>query len=328
MADTHLQIMRQESIEARYNRKLIDGYIKGYLDIDPKAQNMISKGVQLLEDWLAKAYYPSKDARLAQLKQFDLPELVAKLMLGSCYYQTPTLFTSVTSQLAGRLGFDDKRDAILTMAEMLAVLAHTDAFDIGKAEPMGSMLFVSRIALTPELIKFIEQSMYLPPMVCVPLELRNNYDSGYLSHKESVLLGSKNHHNGNVCLDAINLVNSVALSLNIDFMREVEEEPTREFTIEKAKEAAAKKGKVINDAQARLVVAQQMEHWHQFKPISNEVYMTLIECGNEFYLTNRYDKRGRMYAQGYHVNSQGTSFKKACLELAKKEAVQGVPCVS
>jgi DNA-directed RNA polymerase len=43
--------------------------------------------------------------------------------------------------------------------------------------------------------------------------------------------------------------------------------------------------------------------------------------GNEFYLTHRYDKRGRCYAQGYHVNPQGNDWNKAVIELAEKEVV-------
>jgi DNA-directed RNA polymerase len=43
---------------------------------------------------------------------------------------------------------------------------------------------------------------------------------------------------------------------------------------------------------------------------------------NEFYLTHRYDKRGRVYCQGYHVTYQGTPWNKAVLELADKEIIE------
>lgn len=41
--------------------------------------------------------------------------------------------------------------------------------------------------------------------------------------------------------------------------------------------------------------------------------------GNEFYLTHRYDTRGRTYSQGYHVNPQGNDWNKAIVEFAKEE---------
>jgi DNA-directed RNA polymerase len=50
----------------------------------------------------------------------------------------------------------------------------------------------------------------------------------------------------------------------------------------------------------------------------------MINSGNEIYLTNKVDKRGRIYAQGYHITTQGTSFKKAMLELAHEELVTGI----
>jgi len=51
----------------------------------------------------------------------------------------------------------------------------------------------------------------------------------------------------------------------------------------------------------------------------------MVSQGNEFYLTNKVDKRGRIYSQGYHINTQGTSFKKAMIDLAHEELVTGMP---
>ena len=42
----------------------------------------------------------------------------------------PELFTSVTAQMSARLNFSDRTEAITTVAELLAVLCQTDAFDI------------------------------------------------------------------------------------------------------------------------------------------------------------------------------------------------------
>ena len=43
-----------------------------------------------------------------------------------------------------------------------------------------------------------------------------------------------------------------------------------------------------------------------------------------FYFTWKYDKRGRIYSQGYHVNIQSTSFKKSLINLHNKLVVTGV----
>ncbi len=325
MSDTLLQITRQESIESRYSRKHIDGYIKEFVETDSVVQAKIEQGVELLNQWLSGTYYESKMLRLEQVKQLDLTELVTKLFVGIAYVTQPELFTSVTSKLSSRLGFDDKRDAIATVAEIMTVLCATDAYDITKADKFASLMVVSRMSLPAQLVEYIEQSMYMPPMVCEPLELRSNYDSGYLGHKESVILGNGNHHNGNVCLDVINKVNRVRLKLDTDFLLSVEEDPAKEFTVENAHAAALKKGKLLTEADAKAIVQSQWANWARFKPQSAKVYMLLHECDNEFYLTHKVDKRGRLYAQGYHVSTQGASYKKAMVEFAKQELVTGVP---
>ena len=56
------------------------------------------------------------------------------------------------------------------------------------------------------------------------------------------------------------------------------------------------------------------------------VFITLLaKQGNQFYLTHKVDKRLRLYAQGYHVTTQGSPFKKASIELHKEEIVNGAP---
>jgi hypothetical protein len=214
-----------------------------------------------------------------------------------------TLITSACAQISGRLGFDDKRDAILTCSELLAVLCEADAFDITKASREASLMVVSKVPLGQELIEFVQNSAYLPPMVCTPLQLENNYSSGYLSHKESLILGPGNHHDGDICLDVLNTMNQVALKLDLEFLTSMEEEP--------------------KDA---LDTAEKRDLWQAFKAKSYEMYLHMANLGNHFYLTNRVDKRGRAYAQGYHITTQGAPFKKAMIELANEEVVEGVPC--
>lgn len=326
MADTMLQIVRQEEIEQRFNKKLIDGRIREFIENDP---NMIAKavhGIQLLQEYMGKTYsYDSKNVRIAQLKGIDVEELVIKLFIGIAYCQTNVLFTSITAQLASRLGMDDKRDSIVTIAEMLAVLCATDAFDINKESAMASLMVISRIPLPEELIESINNSMYLPPMVCEPLELESNYSSGYLSHKDSLILGKGNHHDGDICLDVLNRINKTPLQLDMEFLCTVAEDPNSEFTLEKVHQSALEKGQIISDAEARERLHKQIENWYAFKGQSQQFYLLMHRMGNEFYLTNKVDKRGRIYCSGYHISTQGTAYKKAMVELAEQEVITGVP---
>jgi len=52
---------------------------------------------------------------------------------------------------------------------------------------------------------------------------------------------------------------------------------------------------------------------------TNNVIDYLLENGNKFYFGWKYDKRGRMYSQGYHCNIQGNEYRKAMLSFSDKE---------
>lgn len=303
--DSVEQITRQENIERQFNRKHIDGYIKKELEALPEMEAKIEQGVGLLVQYMSQDYYASKNARIAQLQGMDLHSLVLSIFMGVAYCIRPELFTAVTSQLASRLKMSDKVAAIQTIAEILAVLCNTDVFDITKEGRDASLKVISRIPLSASLVSYIENSQYLPPMVCRPLPLENNYSSGYLTHNDSLILGSGNHHEGDICLDVINLLNQVPLRLDTEFLSTFEEQPT--FALD---------------------TQEQRESWDRYKRQSYDFYLMLAQYGNQFYLTHKVDKRGRIYSQGYHVTTQGTAFKKASIELAQEEIINGVPTCS
>lgn len=301
-AGVAVDYINQEFNERRYNRKHIDGYIRDEIESNPELLAKVDMGEKLLKEWLSGNYYASKNKRLHQLRGLDPRTMVLDIFVGIAYINHEELFTSVTAQMAGRLRFSDKTEAILTIAEIMAVLCQTDAFDINKASKSSSLVIVNRMKFSEKLMDFIDNSQYLPPMVCEPRTLHTNFSSGYLSHNDSLILGSGNHHDGDICLDVLNLMNRVALSLDTEFLSKVEETP--------------------KDA---LETPEQIEQWRHFKKQSYRFYELIVSQGNRFYLTHKVDKRGRGYAQGYHINTMGSSFKKAMIELAKEEYITGVP---
>lgn len=329
--------INQQMNEERFNRKHIDLKLRNHIVTTPAIWAKVEQGVELVHEYMTKTYTyirddeersigirTEKNRRVSQLHGMNLEHLVTDIFVGIAYCLKEELFTSVTAKMAGRLRFDNKGEAIVTTAELVGVLCRTDAFDIRKGNKMSSLVVQSRIPLTDELVDFIEQSQYLPPMVCEPMPLKSNFDSGYLTHKDSLILGSGNHHDGDICLDALNTMNRVALSLDLDFLCKVEEMPS-EITVEAMKKNAAKRGKIISDAEAQVKVTQALENWKGFKKQSYRFYKLMADQGNVFYLTHKVDKRGRAYAQGYHITTQGSSFKKAAVELATQEYVTGVP---
>jgi hypothetical protein len=158
----------------------------------------------------------------------------------------------------------------------------------------------SRWSLDLDTEQYIADTMYLPPMLCEPNEVTSNTTSGYLNPvAESVVLKAHNHHDEPLALDAINIANSVAFELDEFILSTFEESPTKELdTIEKAR------------------------NFQLLKNSSKKVYDMLQDQGNLFWFSWRFDKRGRMYSQGYHVNIQSTEYKKALVTLARKKHVK------
>lgn len=300
--ETMREIILQEMNEMRFNRKHIDTKIREAIESNPMMVAKLKQGIDLVNAFIGGQYYASKMKRLVQLVNMDIPAIVMDIFVGIAYYQREELFTSVSSQMASRLKFSDRTEAITTVAELMAVLCQTDAFDITKADRQASLMVVSRIPLEESLIAFIENSQFLPPMVCEPLPLTHNYSSGYLTHNDSLILGSGNHHDGDLCLDVLNTMGTVALKVSTQFLSNVEEEPTFE-----------------------LDTRDKVDNWQQFKAQSYGIYMLMAQQGNRFYLNHKVDKRGRIYSHGYHINPQGAAFKKAMLEFADEEMVEGVP---
>lgn len=317
LAKEELQLIN----ERQFNRRHIDGYIRA--ELFEGQENLwpeVAQGVELLNQWMDQQFYDSKAVRISHLRQLDLEKLVVEIFVGVCYVQEETPLVNIIGQLASRIGFDDKRDSIQTIAEVLAVLCETDVYDIRKPHPKASLYIKSNITFDERLSNFIAYSCYLPPLVCEPRELVNNRSTAYYTHESDSLIlgGGFNHHDGNICLDVLNSRNRVPLSLDVQFLCTVEEEPTHDLDVIDSDED-------LSDWQIADMVRKQKQNWARYKEQSYYFYSLMVNQGNRFYISNKVDKRGRMYACGYHITPQGTSFKKAMINFADQEQVTGVP---
>ena len=301
--------------ELRYAEKHISAAILEEILQNTEITQRIELGITLMRAWIAKwtgeyeeqcsseKYFESKKSRVLQIAKLNLQELITDIFVNTTLLAPrPELFVSVTAQLAHKLGFDEKREAIQTVAEVIGVLADTDLYDLTKVSDRSSVRLQSKIAVSEELQDAIDRAQYLPPMVCEPEEITTNYKSPYLTFNESQILGKRNAHSEDICLDVINLQNKVPLRLDTYFLSKCKETPTKPISNE-----------------------EQLVAWEQFKQESKDVYHLMISQGNRFWIPNRPDKRGRLYACGYHITPQGTAYKKAMIELANEEVITGVP---
>lgn len=194
-------------------------------------------------------------------------------------------------------GCQDIADAILRACE--ANLMHYNP---------TSQEVITRFQITDDLQEELDRYQYPLPMVVPPLPLRTNKDTGYYTHKGSVILRD-NHHNQDVCLDHLEKLNSIKFRLNMDVATTIK---NKWRNLDKQKPDETRK-----DYEKRY------KAFEKYDRTAHDVLLHLgIATGGEFYLTHKYDKRGRTYCQGYHVSYMAAPWNKAVIEFANQEVTK------
>ena len=303
----------QEEIELSFSRKRIRQLILDELTTDLDMMDKIVLGIEVLQAWCgSESTYASKAMRKEHVASLDLQDVVETVYVSALAIKGQTTLNNFIMQLAGKLQFEENYQGLMAAGEIIAVLCYTDVYDLVKPSKYSSIYVQPKYLVSEELQEFIENSQYLPPSLAIPKYLVNNRSSGYRTIKgESLILGGKiHHHEENICLDVLNTMNSVPLVLNQEMLKIQQESESDLDVIEDFE------GTKLEYLRA---VEQQKANWELFLKRCDTVYEILAD--QEFYLTNKVDKRGRIYTQGYQVNIQGNSYQKACIDLARKEIV-------
>lgn len=189
-------------------------------------------------------------------------------------------------------------------ADMLLKCAEADLVDYD----VTSRCFVVKFEISDDVQQELDRFQFPLPMVIKPEIVTNNRQTGMLTTGGSIILRN-NHHNDDVCLDHINRMNSIKLTINMDTATMVK---NKWRNLDKQKEGETKED-----------FTRRKRAFEKYDRTARDVINLLIKEDNEFYLTHRPDKRGRIYCQGYHVTYQGASWNKAVIEFADKEYIDG-----
>ncbi len=189
------------------------------------------------------------------------------------------------------------------VADKLLHLCQVDYFDFQES----SGKFIVKYDVSEDVQDMLEKYQYPLPMVTAPRKVTKNFHTGYETILGSAVLnGSEYFEDKDICLDHLNRANSVALSLDIDVITSPEGKylrPTR------------------NNGEDFVEFRKRQKQADTFYTSTLDVMETLIGLSDELYMTHKYDRRGRCYSSGYHVNPQGTDYNKAVLQLANKEVI-------
>lgn len=278
-----------------YGKHAINRLLKEEIDSNPDVTQSL---ILIIEEFKSKEYgYDSKNERI---KLID-PEREAISLLTYILKKVPiSPIQEATSFIANKMG-GDRLSAIKNAADIIAVCRSSKLYRILKAEnrdnPFDSAGFLPLIAPNQEVRDLINNREYMLPMVCTPDEWSNNFDGGWLTKKQSCIHGAINPNKHRQALDALNILQSHQFILD-KYVLTLEEEPNHE-----------------------LDTLDKYEQWRLLKEASERAYKEIGDT--PFHFVWRFDKRGRMYSQGYQINLQSTKYKKALISLANPLTIEG-----
>lgn len=140
----------------------------------------------------------------------------------------------------------------------------------------------------------------------------SNYKQPITSHlltkeRDSLVLGKGNDIHQRLNKDVINILQSVSWELNEDILDDLHD--------------------VLKPSDEQLTPMEEKDRVEAFKVRDVEtgnVIQYLLDNNNRFFFGWKYDKRGRSYSMGYHINPQGNEYRKAMLQFSDKEVLTPV----
>ncbi len=235
-----------------------------------------------------------------RLEDINIPVMFGLDMLTQMVLHKRTTITVLAGILRKhfRLADNPAQECVNMITKML----NTDMVDY---DPVTKSIIMA-YDIEPATREMLDMFQYPLPMVEEPDYVNHNRQTGYQTIRGSLILRD-NHHNEDICLDHVNRSNAIPLSLNANVVA---------FIQNKWKGLDRKKMTETQEDYLKRVKA-----FNKYDSTSRDILAALLAFGNRFWLTHKYDKRGRSYCQGYHVNYQGTDWNKAVIEFAETETL-------
>ena len=283
--------------EEKYSKKNLINVILGSMNAQNN-KDVMFKLVSAINKYFSTCYWETKNDYITTVLMSDTnARLIAEHIIISSLKHPNTVINNIANEIGTM--FISSINNVFTRVQLstdLLLACEDIIYDLVVTSNDGIM-FNSWITLNSDDMLTVSKFLYQPPMKCKPLNISNNNMSGYLTYNESILLGNAAcKHNKKLSLDVINIQNGIQFTLD-KFVLMKEEKPKNKLT------------------------GDNLKNWEQFTKECDSLYTEYKD--KEFYLTHKFDSRGRLYSQGYHINYQSTEYRKALFNLAKKEICDG-----
>lgn len=277
-----LQISLEDRFDNRHIRKHIKQWIQEDLDKLEWTKDLEPKQIKTCLDILA--------ILLLQVKRVSINALIEMLVSRN---------------------INDIDTSVDSIMEHILLLINMDLVNV-EQDNKGRLYVISEKVLTEEQADLLDSLQYKLPMIVQPLQTnqkQNNRGSGYyLKASDSLILN--NEHQYDIDSTVLDRLNSIPFTINETLMKNIRNSwkcMVQDNSLESTEETSLHPDTLSN-----------------FNRFEKDVFKTsaiMINHGNRFYFTHKYDKRGRVYCCGYHLNYQGNSYAKAQLELANKQLI-------
>lgn len=294
----------QLQIERQYGKSYINNIVRESI-IDSGNEEVITSYEEAIYSFMCTvgSHWESKNKRILTLfNNNDPKELAISILTQVLQTQGVEEIHASVGAVASRLsGFRDHIDAVRTAAELLAVTGDLGVHTLIEPDksPTGILSIYCGFELEESIQEHINRTIHLPPMICKPDELKDNFYSAWKGKStEFVILNTFEYHHLEQSLDCINYSNSIAYSI-CEEMLDLVELPNKE-----------------------LDTREKVEAHDLMVSVSNCVYKLMLDTGNEFYFPHYNCERGRKYAKGYHVDIQGTEYKKSIVDFKEQFTIE------
>ena len=298
---TEIDLLTQITVEDLYGSHNIQQEIRmDILNGMDDISKVYKKCIKAVKKYMKGDYYKSKNKRLAWIQFIEPEDIVIELFMHVMPNPDPVSIQKIVGSFAIWFQYDDILDGVRTAAEVLGACRKCKLYRLieGKTSEDGYINIHSRWLLDDKTLDYIEKTRYMNPMITVPNTWHTNKGGGYITTRNSVILGGKlKHHNQKQALNAVNILQKIKWSLDPRILK----------LGEKSKEP--------------LDTPEKEEAFERFTRISKKVYKEMLKLSNVFFFTWRMDFRGRMYCDGYYINLQSNSFHKAMLEFTEKRLI-------
>ena len=193
------------------------------------------------------------------------------------------------------------QQAMQQCAEALLVAAHNNFVNYDKF----TELFIIRIDLPADVHEDLERYQYPLPLLVRPRHVGHNRETGYYTDNSSMILKKGNHHDDDICLNHINRVNRTALTIDVNTAAFIKNSWSN-LNSPKPGESARQ-------------FQQRKRAFYKYDVATRDIMAGILMYDNKFYIAHKYDKRGRTYCMGYHINPQGNAWNKAVVNFANQE---------